>query len=292
MPDNLTVTPEEPRRQPSAILQPRNGWQTVDLRELWRFRDLLSLLALRDIKVRYKQTALGAAWAIIVPVAQMVVFTVFFGNLLGAGDKAREVAGQYVAYPIFLFSAQLPWNLFASTINTSAASLVQEANLLRKIYFPRLIVPLASAGAPLVDFAVAFLVLIALMIWFGQALTWGLLLLPLLVLSTLIAAMGAGLLLASLAVSYRDFRAVVPFLVQIWFFVTPVIISVDFVPEKWRWAMLLNPMAGPIEGFRAAVLGTPIDFVAWGVSTGVGLVLLVAGVAYFSRVERCFADVV
>lgn len=271
----------------ARVLRSRTPWQSIDLVRLWRFRDLLWVLALRDIQVRYKQTALGAAWAVLQPVVTMVVLSAFFGRFLGVADKTGGIP-----YPIFLYAGLLPWMFFTSAVTASSQSLVGNANLLRKVYFPRLLLPMASVGAPLVDYAVSFLVLLAMMAWYHVGLTASILLLPLLVLNTIVAALGVGVLLAALTVSYRDFRFVVPFLLQVWFFVTPVIYPVTVLPGWVRKVLALNPMQGTIEAFRAAVLGRPIDGPLWSVAAATSILCLMAGVAYFARAERRFADIV
>jgi lipopolysaccharide transport system permease protein len=273
---------------PVLVIRARRPLGLPDLRELWRYRDLLWLFTLRDIKVRYKQAALGAAWAIIQPLVAMVVLNAFFGKLLGVAD--RMDAG--VPYPVFLFAGLLPWTFFAASVTASTNSLVANAGILRKVYFPRLLVPVAAVGAPLVDYAIGFVVLLGMMLYFGVPLGAALLLLPLLVLSTILAVLGVGLALASLTVSYRDFRHVVPFLVQVWFFVTPVIYPPTIVPAGYRPLLLLNPMGGVIEGFRSAVLGQPLDVPAWAVSVVISAALVLAGLIYFQHVEKRFADVV
>jgi lipopolysaccharide transport system permease protein len=265
----------------------RSGGRVLPVGELWRYRDLLWLLAMRDVRVRYKQTVLGVLWAVIQPVVTMVVLHVFFGRLMGVAERVGESA-----YPVFLFAGLVPWTLFASAVAGTSASLVNEAALLRKVYFPRLVTPVAALGAPLVDYAIACGVLLVMAAGFGVGATWRVVLLPALVLSTVAAVLGVGVTLAGLTVSYRDFRHVVPFLVQTWFFLTPVIYPVSIVPERWRWVVSLNPMAGTIEAFRAAVLGTAIDYGAWGVSAGVSVAMLGVGLWWFARVERRFADVV
>jgi lipopolysaccharide transport system permease protein len=268
-----------------TVIRPRRGWQPLGLTQLGRYRDLLWFLALRDIQVRYKQTVLGAAWAVLQPLASMLAL-LFLGHLTGVAAKCEA------PYPIFLFAGLLPWAFFASSVNAASNSLVANSNMLRKIYFPRLIIPLASVGAPLVDYAVASGVLAALMLWYGVGFSAQLLLLPALVLSTITAALGVGVLLSALTAAYRDFRYVVGFLVQIWFFLTPVIYPVALVPERFRGFLSLNPMYGTIEAFRAAVLGQPMPYPAWSVSATVSLICLVAGLAYFARTERRLADVV
>lgn len=272
--------------QSVTTIQPRHGWQRLDLPDLWRYRDLLWFLMLRDVQVRYKQTVLGAAWAIIQPVAMMAVASIFFGRLLGVAAKVS------VPYPIFFFSGMLAWTFFSGAVGAASMSLVNNAAMLRKIYFPRLIVPFASIGVPAIDLLVSALVLVAMMVWYDVPVTWQLVLLPALSITMLAAALGVGLLLAALNVAYRDFRYVVPFMLQIWFFVTPVIFPVTIVPPQWQWLLQLNPMGGTIEAFRACILGTEIDYGAWAISTLASLVLLALGILYFNRTERRFADVV
>lgn len=267
-------------------IEPRHGWQRLDLSGLWRYRDLLWFLMLRDVLVRYKQTVLGAAWAVIQPLAMMAVASIFFGRLLGVAAKVP------VPYPIFFFSGMLAWTFFSGAVAAASMSLVNNAQMLRKIYFPRLIVPIASIGVPAIDLIVSALVLVAMMIWYDVAITWQLMLLPLLSMTMLAAALGVGLLLAALNVAYRDFRYVVPFMLQLWFFVTPVIFPVTIVPVQWQWLLQLNPMGGTIEAFRAAILGTSINYGAWALSTLASCILLFLGLIYFHRTERRFADVV
>ena len=287
-----------PVRGTTTVLQPQRGWQPLELAKLWRYRDLLWFLGLRDIQVRYKQTALGAAWAVIQPLVTMVVLNVLFGKLMGLGAKTGATP-----YPVFLYAGLLPWTFFASTVTASSNSLVMNANMLRKVYFPRLIVPLASVGAPLVDYAVSFVVLLCMIAGYGAlsgfgdtiyhvGVTWSMVLVPLLVGTTIVAALGVSLILASLSVRYRDFRYVVPFLVQIWFFLTPVIYPVSIVPADYQWLLALNPMSGTLEAFRGAVLGTTIDYAAWGISAAVAAGLLIVGLVQFARMERTFADIV
>ena len=260
---------------PITVLQARRGWQTIDLARLWRFRDLLLFMALRDIKVRYKQTALGAVWAVLQPFAMMVVIAVFLGRFTG------------VTSPVFLYAGLLPWTFFAASVNGSTNSLVSNAGMLRKIYFPRLILPVAAVGAPLMDYMVAFTVLAGLMAWYGVAPTFDILLLPLLVLLTVVAALGVGVTLSAMTVRFRDFRYVVPFLIQVMFFATPVI-----YPIHLPWLVRLNPMGGTIAAFRAAVTGEPIDFVALACSGAIACIMLAVGLALFARAERKFADLV
>ncbi len=269
-----------------TLIEPRHGWQRLDVAGLWRYRDLLWFLMLRDVQVRYKQTVLGAAWAVIQPLAMMAVASVFFGRLLGVAAKVP------VPYPIFFFSGMIAWTFFSGAVGAAAMSLVNNAAMLRKIYFPRLIVPVAAIGVPAMDLIVAAFVLVAMMIWYDVPVTWQLLMLPALSITMITASLGVGLLLAALNVAYRDFRYVVPFMLQLWFFVTPVIFPVTIVPQQWQWLLQLNPMGGTIEAFRAAVLGTPIDYGAWAISATASAILLWLGLVYFNRTERRFADVV
>ena len=270
-----------------TVLEAKRGFSGLGLGELWQYRDLLWMMASRDVRVRYKQSVLGGLWALIVPVAQLVVFTLVFGKMLGVA-KLDD--------PVFLYAGLLPWTFFASSVNASTQSLVANAGILQKVYFPRLIVPLSSVGAPLVDYALAFLVLVGLMIWSGSVVSLSLLLLPLLVLMTIVAALGVGVLLASLTVRYRDFRHLVPFMVQVWFFLTPVLWTTQdsgrAIDWRWIWAVRINPMGGTIQAFRSCVLDKPIDWVSLGWSGSVAVLCLAFGVVIFKRSERSFADII
>jgi len=280
------IAPAPGAGPPELVIEPPCGWLQLDFRELWRYRELLYFLTWRDVKVRYKQTVLGAAWAILQPVMTMVVFSLFFGRLAGLGEKTD------LPYPIYVYAGLLPWLFFAGSITNCGASLVGSANLITKVYFPRLVIPLAAVGAALVDLGVAFTVLLGMMAYYGIALTPNVLLLPLCLLGAILAAAGVGTLLAALTVAYRDFRYVVPFMVQIWMFVTPVIYPTSIVPEQWRWLFALNPMAGIIDGFRAALLGAPVQPGPLALSLAVALGCFLAGAAYFQKVEESFADVI
>jgi len=272
---------------PLTHITARKGWKNLDLRKLNKSRDLLWILALRDIKVRYKQAALGAAWALLQPLLTMVVLSVFFGKLVGIADKTTGVS-----YPVFLYAGLLPWTFFAAAVTASSNSLVSNSNLLRKVYFPRVVLVIASIGAPLADFFVASIVLLGMMVWYQVAPSILLLWAPVLLALTLIAALGVGMLLAALTAVYRDFRFVISFLIQIWFFVTPVIFPVTVVPERFRPLLYLNPMFGTIDGFRAAVLGRPLDHAALIVSAVASVAILAAACVYFGKTERRLADVV
>ena len=266
------------------VLAPSRGWVPLRLRELWEYRGLLYFLVWRDLKVRYKQTALGAAWAVIQPVATMVVFSVVFGRLAGMPSDG-------VPYPLFAFAALVPWTLFADGFSQAAASLVMNGNLVRKVYFPRLVLPAAAVLSSLVDFALAFAVLAAMLAAYGVAPTAAVLWLPALVLLALASALGVGLWLAAIAVRFRDVRHGVPFLRQLWLFATPIAYPASLLDEPWRTLYGLNPMAGVVEGFRRALLGT--DTAAGPMvlaSVGAAVALLVSGAYFFRRTERQMAD--
>jgi homopolymeric O-antigen transport system permease protein len=270
----------------AIIIQPSGGLFHLDLKAIWHYRELLYFLIWRDVKVRYKQTAIGAGWAIFQPLMTMMIFTVIFGNF-------AKIPSDGLPYPIFAYTALLPWNNFAQAIGRSGVSLVGSANLISKVYFPRLIIPLSAAVAPLVDFAMAFVILLAMMAWFGIAPTWGVLALPLFLLLALFTALAVGLWLSALDVRYRDVGYTIPFVVQIWMYASPVAYPVSLVPERWRMLYSLNPMVGVIEGFRWALLGkgNP-DFGVMTASAVVVMALLLGGIVYFRRMERTFADVV
>jgi lipopolysaccharide transport system permease protein len=268
-----------------TVIEPTRGWRMFDLRELWAYRELLIVLTMRDIKVRYKQTVLGAAWAILQPFMTMVVFTIFFGKL-------ANMPSDGFPYPVFVYTALVPWTFFANAVTASGNSLVGSAHLISKVYFPRLIIPLSAVGVAVVDFAVASSILLAMMVFYGVGWTINLLMAPILLLGVAFVALGVGTVLSALTVTYRDFRYVVPFMVQLWMFVTPVVYPASLVPEQWRWLLYLNPMSGFIENFRAVFLGKTFDFMGLGISTAVGLTLFLFGVAYFERVERKFADII
>ena len=268
-----------------TIIEPQTGWRLLDWKELWAYRDLLYVLTTRDIKVRYKQTVLGFAWAIIQPVMMMVVFSIFFGGL-------AKMPSDGFPYPIFVYAALLPWTFFANSITNSANSLVGSAHLVSKVYFPRLIIPLSSIGSGLVDFAIAGAILLLLMVYYGVSWTSNLLMAPILVAGAALTALGVGTFLAALNVAYRDFRYVVPFLVQFWMFATPVVYPASLVPREWQWALYLNPMAGVIEGFRSVFLGSAFDVPGMLVSLAIAAILFAAGIAYFGKVERRFADII
>jgi lipopolysaccharide transport system permease protein len=272
---------------PVTVIERKPGWHFLDLGELWRYRELLFFLTWRDVQVRYKQTMLGAAWAVLQPFATMVVFSLFFARM---GD----VPTGDLPYPLFVFAGLLPWFFFSNAITSASQSVVGNQNLVTKIFFPRLIIPMGAVGAGLVDFAVAFVMLVCMMLFYGVLPGWGVLLVPLLSLGLVIAALGIGTLLSALTVAYRDFRYVVPFMVQLWMFATPTIyMQADaVVGPRWRPLLPLNPAYGLIANFRAAVLGGEFDLYSLAVSSAVTLALLVVGCLYFRRVERSFADII
>ena len=276
-----------PIEQPAVlIIKPSQGWVNLRLKDVWEYRELLYFLVWRDIKVRYKQTVLGAAWAVIQPFLAMVVFSIFFGKL-------AQVPSDGLPYPIFAYAALLPWQLFAHALTESGNSLVASQQLIKKVYFPRLAIPLAAVLAGLVDFAIAFVVLLGMMFYYGIYPTVAIVTLPLFILFAVATAMAAGLWLSALNVEYRDVRYIIPFLTQFWLFATPVAYPSSLVPEPWRAVYGLNPMAGVVEGFRWAILGK---------SGGMGslmlvsvlavIALLIGGLIYFRRMEKTFADLV
>ena len=271
---------------PTHVIEPSRGWSSLRLTELWEYRELLYFLVWRDIKVRYKQTVLGAAWAIIQPFFTMVVFSIFFGRL-------AKIPSDGIPYPIFSYAALVPWTLFAQGLHESANSLVGSANLITKVYFPRLIIPTATVLSGIVDFLLAFLVLLGMMLFYGTAPTIHALWLPLFLLLALVTSLGVGLWLSALNVQFRDVRYVVPFLIQFWLFATPIAYPSSLLSEPFRTLYGLNPMVGVVEGFRWALLGTqtgPGAVIA--VSGLTTLAILAGGAFYFRRMERTFADVI
>jgi len=271
---------------PVIIIRPSKGWVSLNLRDLWEYRELLFFLVWRDIKVRYKQTVLGVAWAILQPLLTMVVFSIFFGRLAG-------VPSDGIPYPIFTFTALLPWQLFSYALIESSNSLVANERLITKVYFPRLVIPLSAVLAGLVDFGIAFGVLVVMMLFWGIVPTVAILTLPFFILLAITTALAVGLWLSALNVQYRDVRYVLPFLSQFWLFATPIAYPSSLIPEPWRALYGLNPMAGVVEGFRWALLGTTSNTTSLLiVSMVIVTVLLVSGLAYFRRMERTFADII
>jgi lipopolysaccharide transport system permease protein len=271
---------------PVTVIRPPKGWIPINLRELWAFRELLYFFTWRDIKVRYKQTIFGFAWAIIQPLFTMIIFSLFFGTL-------AKVPSENIPYPLFSYAAVLPWTLFAAGLDRSSNSLIQDVNLVQKVYFPRMLLPLAGILSPLVDFAIAFIILIGMMLYFGYypgvMMFW---ILVFLVLELMLAA-GIGLWLSAINVEYRDIRYAIPVLIQLGLYASPVVYSATFVPERYQTVYgLLNPMAGILEGFRWAILGTKPPSSLIIASVAIILVILISGAFYFRRRERAFADVV
>lgn len=275
------------RDAPQVVsIRPSKGWVSLDLKSLWDYRELLYFLTWRDIKVRYKQTILGAAWAILQPLVSMLIFSVFFGRLV-------KVPSDGIPYPLFSFAALVPWTFFANGLNLSSNSLISSANLLKKVYFPRLAIPLATVLAGIVDFVLAFTVLLGMIAFYGVRPTINIVWTPLLLLLALVTSLGVGLWLSALNVKYRDVRYVVPFLIQVWLFSTPVAYPSSLLSEPWRTVYALNPMVGVVEGFRWALLGTntaPGLMVL--ASAAAAVLILITGALYFRYMERTFADVV
>jgi lipopolysaccharide transport system permease protein len=273
-------------RPPTVVIQAQRGVGNLDVAALWEYRELLYFLVWRDVKVRYKQTLIGAGWAIFQPAMTMVIFTVVFGNF-------AKIPSDGLPYAVFAYAALLPWTYFSQALTGSGVGLVNNAHLITKVYFPRLIILLAAVITPAVDFLLSFLLVLGLVAWFGIAPTWGLLALPLFFLLAMSTALAVGLWLSPLNVRYRDVGYAIPFLTQFWLFASPVAYPISLVPESWRLLYSLNPMVGVIEGFRWALLGKENpDFTVMLVSTAVILVLLVGGIVFFKRMERTFADVI
>ena len=271
--------------EPLVVIQPSNKWSLLNLKDIWAYRELLFFLTWRDVKVRYKQTALGAAWAILQPLFMMIIFTIFFGRLAG-------VASSGIPYPLFALAGLVPWTFFANAITASGNSLVGSANLITKVYFPRLIVPAAAMLAGLVDFLLAFMLLVLLMVYYRVTPTIQILFLPVLILLTALFSLGVGTWMSALNVKYRDVRFALPFLIQLWLFVSSVILPSTSIPQKWRWLLMLNPMSGIIEGYRAALFGLPFDWTALGIASVLTIVVLFYAIYAFGRVERSFADII
>ena len=275
---------------PTIVIEPTRGWAALQLTAVWEYRELLYFLVWRDVKVRYKQTALGILWILLQPLVSMLIFAVLFGVIL-------KVPSDDAPYPIFAYTALLPWQYFAGALTRSSTNLVDSAHLITKVYFPRLIIPLSGVVSGLVDFAVAFVILIGLMIFYGIAPTVTVLWLPAFMLLALITALGFGLWLSALNVRFRDIKHLIPFIVQIWMYVTPVIYGSTLIPERFRWLLALNPMTSVVEGFRWALLGNQLtnNIAANGlffVSIAIALLVLVSGAIFFRATERVFADII
>ncbi len=287
--DHRTDNAVPSAEQECTVIQPPRGWGLANPVDLWRSRELLYYLVWRDLKVRYKQTVLGVLWAVIPPILSMVVFSIIFGRFAGLQKRLPEG----IPYPVFVFAGVLPWRLFSQSVGRSGLSIVGSANLITKVYFPRVVIPFASAGAPFVDYLVSLLILAVLMAVYSVGVTPAVLLLVPLTALTLIAALGIGTLLSALTVAYRDFRQVIPFLVQTWFFVTPVIYPLEILPQRWHWALALNPMTGIIQAYRAVLL--PDYAFLWrdaGISSAVAVAGLLLGMLVFRQIDKHFADII
>src|ERR1044072_276569 len=271
--------------EPLVVIQPNKRLSLLSFKDIWAYRELLFFLTWRDVKVRYKQTALGAAWAILQPLFMMVIFTIFFGRLAGI-----DSAG--IPYPLFALAGLVPWTFFSNAITQSGNSLVGSSHLITKVYFPRLIVPAAAMLAGLVDFALAFLLLCLLMVYYRVTITVQILFLPVLVLLTALFSLGVGTWMSALNVKYRDVRFALPFLIQLWLFVSSVILPSSAVPPKWRWLLMLNPMSGIIEGYRSALFGLPFDWPSISIAALLTLLVVLYAIYAFARVERIFADII
>jgi lipopolysaccharide transport system permease protein len=269
----------------TILIDANNSKLGLNLRELWTYRELLLFLIWRDIKLRYKQTALGATWVIIQPLFAMLLFTLFFGKL-------ARMPSDNVPYPLFAYAGLVPWTFFSNAITSSGQSLVGSSQLISKVYFPRIYIPAGAVCAGLLDFAIASVLLVPMLIYYRVTLTWQILFLPVFALLATLLALGVGMWLAALNVKYRDIRYAIPFLVQLWLFASPVIYPASIVPNKWKWVLAINPMTGVIEGFRAALLGTKFDTTTITSSVGITLLILILSFLAFRRVEDSFADIV
>jgi lipopolysaccharide transport system permease protein len=262
----------------------REGWIPVDWKELWHFRELLYFLVWRDLKVRYKQTLLGVGWAVLQPVCSMVIFTIIFGHL-------AKLDSDGFPYAVFVYAGLLPWTFFSASVALAGQSLVHQQGLMTKVYFPRLFVPTASVGASFVDLAISFGVYAVILAAYRVAPSWQIIFLPGLILFTALATLGLSYIFAALTVSYRDFRFLIPFMLQVMMYASPVVYSVHLFPQRYQWILALNPMAGIIDGYRSAILGKPWDWMNLGISSTVAAALFIFGIYYFRKTERGFADV-
>lgn len=272
-------------KEPLVTIEPRTGWVKLDLRDLWAHRELLYFLAWRDVKVRYKQAVFGIAWVVMQPLLMTLIFTVFLGML------ARVPSGG-IPYPLLVYTGLMPWTFFSGAVTGSGQSLINNSNLITKIYFPRVLVPAASIGARLMDFAISFIILGGMLVYYRVEPTRTLIMLPVLIVMTTLLAFSVGMLVAALNVKYRDVGVILPVLIQLWMFVSPVIYSSALVPAKWRMLYALNPIVGIIDGFRSALLGDGFDWFALGVSVGITIVLFFCSTLIFGRLEKSFADII
>jgi len=284
--DPALLPPERAAKRPLVVIEPSKGLFRLNLRPVWEYRELLYFLVWRDIKVRYKQTAIGAIWAVLQPLLTMMIFALIFGRF-------AKIPSDNVPYPIFAFAGLLPWTYFSQAISRSGMSVVADANLIRKIYFPRLIIPMAAVIAPIVDFALSFVILMVMMAWYKVIPTRAALILPIFLCLSFLAALGTSLWLSALNVRYRDVGHAIPFLVQFWMYASPIVYPISIIPQDWRPFYNLNPMAGVAEGFRWGLLGKQSpDVEGVAIGTAVVLALLISGLIFFKRMERTFADVV
>jgi lipopolysaccharide transport system permease protein len=279
------TTTFQPITVPVRRIRPPKGWLPMNWAEIWRFRELLYFLTWRDVKVRYKQTVLGVLWAFIQPFLKLVVFSVIFG-------KVAKLDSEGVPYPIFLYAGLLPWQFFSEALSRSSTSVIGSTNLITKVYFPRLIIPLSSVGACLVDFLTSFAILFGLMLYYHISFSWQWFWIAPLVLLTVVTTLAFGVWFSSVCVTFRDFRYVLPFLVQIWMYVTPVVYPVKMLPAGWQWVLALNPMTGVVNAYRAALLGRSFDAGSLALSLLISAILFVFGLYYFRRMESRFADIV
>jgi homopolymeric O-antigen transport system permease protein len=271
--------------KPLVSIRAGDKFALVDLKSLWEYHELLYFLTWRDVKVRYKQTALGAAWAVVQPLFTTIIFSIFFGKLAGLPSDG-------IPYPLFAYAALMPWTFFSNAINSSGNSLVGSAHLITKVYFPRMIVPAAAVAAGLIDLIIALGILVVLMAYYGVGMTWSLLTVPALVAMTALLAVAVGMWMSALNVKYRDIRYALPFAIQLTMFVTPIIYPVSLVPSRWRWLLAFNPLAGIIEGYRSAFFGRPFDWPMLAISAAITFALLFCAARHFRRLERAFADII
>jgi lipopolysaccharide transport system permease protein len=271
--------------EPVVSIRPARRWAALNLGDIWAYRELLYFLTWRDVKVRYKQTLLGATWAVIQPLFAMLIFTLFFGRLAGLPSDG-------IPYPLFAYAGLLPWIFFSNAVTNSGNSLVGSSNLITKVYFPRMIIPGAAVTAGLVDFGIAFVILAMLMAHYGISVTAEILMLPGLVAMTMVLALGVGMWMSALNVKYRDVRHALPFLIQLWMFATPIVYPSSLIPAKWRWVLAINPLAGIIEGYRSSLFGRNMDWRMLGISGVITVALLVCSAYAFRRMEKGFADLV
>lgn len=268
--------------KPLVVIEPSRGWISLNLRDLWHYRDLLYILTMRDIRVRYKQTLLGAAWAVIQPFFTMVIFTIFFGRLAGLSSDG-------LPYPIFAYAGLLPWTFFANAVTNSGNSLVGNSSLITKVYFPRMVIPIASVAAGLLDLLIAFVLLVLMMFYYGVGLSVNVVVLPVIVMLMSLLAIGVGMWMSALNVKFRDIRYALPFIIQLGMFASGIITP---IPAKWRWVMFINPVAGLIDAFRAACFGKPFDWISLGTAIVITFAILFYAAFTFRRMEKSFADVI